>query len=453
MLPDDVLLAIFDFCGDKYELEAWQTLVHVCRRWRSVVLGSPRRLGLQLVCTSRTPARDTLNAWPALPLFIQCYHNPIEILDNIIAVLERSGCVREIDISHVSSLELGKISEVMQEPFPELTHMGLWSEDEAVPILPDSFLGGSAPRLRSLEFQGIPFPGLPKILLSATHLFDLRLWDIPHSGFFSPESMVTALSTLTSLQELRLEFQSPRSRPHWASRRPPPPTRFILPVLQNFKFKGVSEYLEDLVACIEAARLDKFYVTLFNQIVFDAPQLIQFISRTPKLKALEKAHVIFEGGAARVNLSSQIPGNGELEVKIPCRELDWQVSSLEQVCTWCLLTVSTSENLYIYGHPLWKLGVQDNIENALWLELFRPFAAVKNLHLSQEFSRRIVPALQELDEGRTTEVLPTLEKVFLEELPITGPIQEGIQQFVAAREASHPIEVSHWDRDEVDDNL
>ena len=52
MLPDDVLLAIFDFCGDKYELEAWQTLVHVCRRWRSVVLGSPRRLGLQLVCTS-----------------------------------------------------------------------------------------------------------------------------------------------------------------------------------------------------------------------------------------------------------------------------------------------------------------------------------------------------------------------------------------------------------------
>jgi F-box-like len=44
MLPDDVLLEIFDFYvnkdKDKYyknEIEAWQTLVHVCRRWRSVV--------------------------------------------------------------------------------------------------------------------------------------------------------------------------------------------------------------------------------------------------------------------------------------------------------------------------------------------------------------------------------------------------------------------------------
>ena len=450
MLPDDVLLAIFDFCRDKYALEAWQTLVHVCRRWRSVVFGSPRRLGLQLVCTAQTPARGTLNVWPALPLFIRCYHIPIEILDNIIAVLERSGCVREIDISHVSSLELGKIAEVMQEPFPELTHMGLWSEDETVPILPDSFLGGSAPHLRSLEFQGIPFPGLPKILLSATHLFDLRLWDIPHSGYFSPELMVTALSTLISLQELRLEFQSPLSHPDWASRRPPPPTHFVLPILQNFKFKGVSEYLEDLVACINAPRLDRFYITFFNQIVFDAPQLIQFISRTPKLKELEKVHVIFEGGAAKVNLSSQISGYGELEVKVPCKELDWQVSSLEQVCTWCLLPISTSENLYIYGHPLWQIGVQDNIDNALWLELFHPFAAVKNLHLSQEFARRIVPALQQLVEGTMTGVLPILENIFLEVLETLGPVQEGIEQFVAARQASHPVAVSRWDRDEVD---
>jgi hypothetical protein len=56
MLPDDVLLVIFDFCADegqitKKGIEAWQSLVHVCRRWRSVVFGSPRRLNLRLVCT------------------------------------------------------------------------------------------------------------------------------------------------------------------------------------------------------------------------------------------------------------------------------------------------------------------------------------------------------------------------------------------------------------------
>ena len=57
ILPDDVLLRIFDFYVDmgrlyvKKEIEEWQTLVHVCRRWRGLVLGSPRRLNLRLWCT------------------------------------------------------------------------------------------------------------------------------------------------------------------------------------------------------------------------------------------------------------------------------------------------------------------------------------------------------------------------------------------------------------------
>jgi hypothetical protein len=64
MLPDDVILAIFDFCVDedrrtKEQIEGWQTLVHVCRKWRSAIFESPRRLNLRLVCTSVTPARDT----------------------------------------------------------------------------------------------------------------------------------------------------------------------------------------------------------------------------------------------------------------------------------------------------------------------------------------------------------------------------------------------------------
>ena len=75
--PDDVLLEIFDFCGEapfsKKEIEAWQILVHVHRRWRSAVFRSPHRLDLQLVCTAKTPARDTLDVWPALPIFIRCH--------------------------------------------------------------------------------------------------------------------------------------------------------------------------------------------------------------------------------------------------------------------------------------------------------------------------------------------------------------------------------------------
>ena len=435
MLSDDVLLEMFDFYVSedsdddsddedfKKEIEKWQTLVHVCRRWRSVVFGSPRRLNLRLVCTSETPARDTLDVWPSLPLIIGDSADATKAkgADEILAVLGRSDRVVKIDLFNVDGSDLENVLAVMQVPFPELTDLLLISDHGKVSALPNSFLGGSAPRLQSLQLASVSFPGLPKLLLSATHLVTLYLVDIPHSGYFSPEAMVTALSSSPTLDHLVIQFESPQSRPDWANRRLPPPTRAFLPVLTIFRFKGACEYLEDLVTGIDVPRLNKLYITFFNQIVFDTPQFIQFVRRSPTFETFEKALVVFEHGAARVNLtSSQISGYGRLKVKIPCMELD------------CL-----------YSQPIW----QDNIENTLWLELLQPFAAVKNLYLSKEFASRIIgPALQELTGGRMAEVLPTLQNIFLEELQPSGTVQEGIQQFIATRQVtSHPIAVSHWD--------
>ena len=447
MLPDDVLLEIFDIYANKNggqyykkEIEVWQTLVHVCRRWRSVVFGSPRRLNLRLVCTSVTPARDTLDVWPPLPLIIR----DMDLTEDneIFAVLERSDHVVEIDLT---TPNLETVLAAMQVPFPELTRLFLSPEDGMMSDLPDSFLGGSAPRLQFLSLAGIPFPGLLKLLLSTTRLVDLHLWNIPHSGYISPEAILAVLSTLTSLKYLILEFKSPLSRPDWANRRLPPPTRSVLPVLILFWFKGACEYLEDLVTCIDTPRLNRLDITLFNQIIFDTPQSIQFISRAPTLETFEKAFVIFGGGAASVILSSQTSVNGRLVMKIPCIELDWQVSSMEQVCTSCLPPLSTLEDLYIHEHPRSPPVWQDNIEDTLWLELLRPFTAVKNLYLSENFASRIIPAMQELTVGRATEVLPTLQKIFLEEFQPSRTVQAGIQQFAATRQVtSHSIEVSRW---------
>ena len=95
-----------------------------------------------------------------------------------------------------------------------------------------------------------------------------------------------------------------------------------------------------------------------------------------------------------------------------------------------------------YPWPVWR----DNIENALLLELLQPFSSVKNLYLSKSFASRVMPALQELVEGRTTEVLPILQNIFLEEPQTSETVQACIQQFVAVRQVtSHPIAVSHWD--------
>ena len=341
---------------------------------------------------------------------------------------------------------------VMQEPFPELTFLLLnssYASDETMPIFPDSFLGGSAPRLNFLVFSGIPFPGLPKLLLSATHLHILHLLDIPHSGYISPDVMVTALSTLTSLKSLWLVFRSPRSRPDLAGRRPPTPTRSVLPALTEFRFKGVCEYLDDLVAHIDAPRLDVLSMTFFNDIVFDTPHFIQFINRTPTLKVLEKALVVFGGHSASVELS-HIHGHESFKMKIHCRELDWQVSFLEQACSSCLPLLSITEDVYMYEHPGSRLDSQDNIESTPWLELLHRFVNVNNLYLSKKFAPRIVPVLHELIQagGRMTRVLSTLQNIFLQDLQSSGPVQEGVGRFVAARRLSgHTTTVSHWEGD------
>ena len=63
----------------KRKIESWQSLVHVCRRWRGLVFGSPRRLSLQLFYIPGTSAKLSLDIWLALPLlnFFFFFWNPL----------------------------------------------------------------------------------------------------------------------------------------------------------------------------------------------------------------------------------------------------------------------------------------------------------------------------------------------------------------------------------------
>jgi hypothetical protein len=433
VLLDDVLLEIFDFYVgmsllSPYEprrrIEAWQSLVHVCRRWRTLVFRSPRRLNLQLFCTPKTPAKDTLDVWPALPLIVW---GPMTLsgTGNVIAALEQSNRVCRVILWGLAGWQLENVFAAMQVPFPELTDLRLRSNGETLPVTPDSFLGGSAPRLQYFELSGILFPGLQKLLLSATHLVYLGLFDIPHSGYISPEAMVALLCALSSLESLSLHFRYPQSRPDGETRRPPPPKCSILPDLKLFYFKGVTDYLEELVTRIDTPpQLDQMNITFFNQIDFDIPRLAQFINRTPTLRAIDEAHVEFYNDTARVQLRywTHKIGLNNLQIGIPCTKPDWQLSSLAQVCNSFLRPLSTVEDLYIehqYSQLVWK---NDAIENSiLWLQLFLPFTAVKNLYLSKEFAPGIVAALQEL-VGGIAEVLPSLQSIFVEELEPSGQV-------------------------------
>jgi hypothetical protein len=448
ILSDDILLEIFDlymilprrYSYRDQQLDAWHTLVHVCQRWRYIVFDSPRRLDLRLLCTNRTPVTNMLDIWPALPIVISAKtHLQARGVTNIISALQQHNRVCTIEIWNVPNSLLKEFA-AMQEPFPALTRLWLRSFAENAPVLPDSFSGGSAPRLRLLFLDGIPFPALPKLLLSAHDLVTLRLRDIPRAGYFSPEAMGTALSTLTSVKELELGFLSPRSQADRASRRPPPLTRTILLALTKFWFHGDSEYLEDIVSGLEAPLLTYTNIIFFNQLIFDTPLLRHFISRTETARAAYQAYISCYPDVVRFRLHPRNRTDEEAGVilGISCEPLDWQISSLVQVCSTSFPPLPTLERLDIdiYSGRYLLLEWQDEIEGTQMLDLLRPFISVKDLILSDGSFSFVAPALQELSGERVTEVLPALRNLHLEGPQQSGPVEEAIRKFVAVRQLS-----------------
>jgi hypothetical protein len=365
-------------------------------------------------------------------------------VDNLIAALGQSNRVCQVRVD-LAGWQLKEVLAAMHVPFPELTDLRLFANGEK-PVIPDSFLGGSAPRLQYLLLDGIPFRGLPKLLLSATHLVYLELHDIPHSGYISPEAMVALLSVSSSLEILFLIFESHQSRPGRESRSLPPLQRSILPALYELRFTGVTEYLEELVTYIDTPQLDDMDITFFDQIDCYCPRLTQFINHTPNLRARDSAHVLFDNWSTSVALVACSTIN-ILKIVISSRTPDRQLSSVAQVCDSSLYPLSTVKDLYI-EHQHWRLVWEEYpIGSTLWLRLLLPFTAVKNLYLSEEFAPGIASALQEPVGSRITEVLPRLQNIFVEELDQLEPFdfRENIQQFIVARQLSdRPITVSVW---------
>ena len=269
----------------------------------------------------------------------------------------------------------------MQKPFPELTSLVVGSDDMVpVLVLPDSFLGGSAPDLRELLLRSIPLPSPPNLLSSANGLVALSLSDIPDSGYISPDAMVTALTVMTRLEFLDLRFRSPRSRPDPASQPLPLPTPFVLPALTRLSFKAVHEYLEVLLARIDVPLLDHLAVIFFMDLNFDVPQLHRFIGRTEELKAFDRAKVSISDHSIQLLLDRKmrvLNYHGLLRLEIRCRVLERQLSSLAQVCSSSFPLISTLEELEIRHR-------KNDMEHARWQELLDPFTSLKNLYLPEK---------------------------------------------------------------------
>jgi hypothetical protein len=377
--------------------------------------------------------RELLDIWPPLPISVatKSWNLDAKGEENVFTALECRNHVVFISLELRNSF-MGRFPTVMRDPFPLLTTLYLCRGDDeptATLALPEAFLGGSAPRLERLTLWEIAYPALPKLISSATHLVFLDLHRIPRSGYISPEAMANCLAISPHLQYAFLRFQSPQSRPHHGN--PLPLTRVVLPSLAEFRFEGVSEYLEELVSRIDAPLLNQIHITFHRDIIFDIPQLYDFIVRSETLKSHEynSAKVLLGPSAAYINLRPSL--SLELECDTFYQGLSWTVRLCNRLspllCHTNLLKIRGS----IFNH---EEELLEDTASALCLQLFCPFTAVWNLNVSKDVGPLVARALCGLTGERVTEVLPALKH-----LDLTGwsskpdETQEVLKPFIAAR--------------------
>jgi F-box-like len=444
ILPEETLLEIFDFY--RLEIQSWKSpwkwhrLAHVCRKWRHVISTSPRRLDMRILCKYGAPIGSTLRSWPTLPLVVRfdsdARRKSKHLPRNVVVALRRPDRLCEINLDVKNSMT-GSIVEVVQKPCRALESIRIRVKDAKGPsiVVRNAFLGGSSPHLREIELDGItfPFPEIRQVLLSTDNLVDLHLSNIPNEVYFSPEDLVTGLSTLVQLEQLMVGFHSPNSR------SPPTMTRLplrrtTLPSLQSLEFHGATEYLEEFVARIDLPALSTIRIMLFNDILFEIPQFCKFIPRLNTLQSPTSAIVILNSKFVEVRFIHKTSlGNDDYSFQNSCIPLDWKLSFLTQITSQLSPLLSSLHELVITGDSSLEVPtVEEGVDSTQWLELFQQFNHVTKVTVSNE---RSVPCIVQalVMDDIAAGVLPGLSTLRLNGYNLTPSVAKAAEQFVATR--------------------
>jgi hypothetical protein len=354
------------------------------------------------------------------------------------------------------------IVDVMHEPpLQALKSIRVTVENDTGPpiLIRNSLLGGYAPQLREIKLDGIafPFPAVQQVLSSTNNLVELHLSNIPNDVYFSPEDLITTLSTLVHLKSLTIGFHSPASRPPpprsppSITHRPPAKRTITLPSLTHLDFHGASEYLEEFVAQIDdLPSLNKITIKLFNQILFEIPQFCRLIPRLKALTALGSPTWIFVTHSAEsvsvMFVQEGKPSNENYCLATSCRRLDWQLSFVSQITSqlspFILSSVHSlsikkkapSRNPEIPSGEELEEEEEEAVDSAQWLELFQPFRHLTQIHV---WEKRFVPGIVQalLTEAAAAEevLLPELSLLHLSGYRKSPSVAKAAEEFVAAR--------------------
>jgi hypothetical protein len=452
VLNDDVLLNIFNIYrldirdeeGDenarsvrKWDRQRWwYKLAHVSRGWRYLILASPVQLDIHLLCTYGVPVADMLEHSPPLPLIVFYEDDRGMTTDDeegALLALSHSDRIRRISL-WVPASNLGKFITAMDEEFPILERMclGSQSEDSTRMAFPGTF---QAPNLRHVWTASIGSP----LLTNTAGLVNLELIDIPASAYFPPSYILTRILLMPQLETLVIHFHSPlpnRDVEMQLSNTPIATQVFLH--LHLVSFRGVSAYLESLLAGISAPVLSILDVQFFNQLIFTVPRLSQFMQTSQNL-SFSAIELTFDSDFFDLVAD---PDRGwwkyPLRLRVMCRHLDWQVSSAVQILGTLLPVVSAVETLRL-SHVEEKQSpdLLNEVDRTQWRDLFRPFGNVKTLRVPTALVGGLSHSLCPEDGESPLEILQNLLEL---QCLGRGDIGVAFIPFIIAREAAgHPV--------------
>jgi hypothetical protein len=401
---------------------------------------------MHIECTNGAPIVDMLDHLPPLPLLIKyrCY-TTMTVQDElgIYQALRLCGRVHHISL-RLPPLILHKCLALMDKCFPKLEHLSLSftvADNITTLPLPKSF---RAPNLHYLTLPGIcPLRRL-RVLSPTVSLVKLVLWNIQTTSYFRPRLLATRLSSLPQLEELSIGFSIPIPRP--STEREllgEQVTPVMLPNLKYIRFRGVSTYLECLIAQIRTSRLERLDIVLFNQIAFALPYLSHLINSTEAFKHTT-AQVSF--GRNEVSIITIHHGSGRspklqpLCLGVMCKQLDWQIDCAAQICSALIPALSGIKKFSLNFHqdatPIhWEIDSQ--VDSTTWHDLLRSFIELKELYIPGRLLEELSRAMQEDEVGLDPEFLPNLRSIHA--------IRNLFTSFIDARQVvDRPVKFMKW---------
>ena len=384
---------------------------------------------------------------PPLPLTIDYYSEDgitAEDEEGVYLALGKRDRVRHLRLAFPVQ-NLRELVLAIDEQFPILEYLilGPTIEDSTDLKLPETL---QAPNLHHLKLRSFACPIRPRLHPTAIGLVTLYLTINHPSAFFQPNVLLQWISFMSQLETLAILFTFPVPNRE-VKRQLPHTPNITLPSLRLFWFRGVSAYLEAVICRLTTPLLEDLQIQFFLELTLSVPSLPQFMNTAENLR-FDRATLDFTDEKFKLVMSSRGVKTHPFVVSVDCWHLDWQVSSVAQICNTLGQEFSPLEHLALRH----KVHVQssedhDDVDRIEWRNLLRSFSNVTTLSIEDGLVEGLSRCLRLEDGELPLELLPELN-----ELTYFGSRDAGgaFTSFInSRRDADRPVVLHKLDGEEA----